>query len=182
LHQTKIAKRYVNSLFASVTTKKDMTAIAKDMADLGATIANSAELQNFIKTPLLSKEQQKSGVEKLAKKAKYSPAVTNLLLVLTDNRRLAALPAIIRETENYMAKQSGTVPVAVATARKLTAADQKKIADGLKSAIGQDIAMQTYVDETLIGGVVIQVESTLIDGSLKTKLDKLQRDLTNKAA
>lgn len=182
LEQTKIAKRYVNSLFGTLTTKKDSTVVAKDIADLGAMIASSSELQHFINTPLLSVEQQKAGVEALAKKAKLSSAVSNLLMVMAENRRLSILPAIVRETEAYLVKQSGTVPIAVATARQLSSADQKKIGADIKAVLGKEILMQAYVDESLIGGMVVQVESTLIDGSIKSKLDKLERDLTNKVA
>ena len=182
LEQTKIAKRYVTALFAALTKKTEITAVAKDMADLTAMVNASGDLQAFIKSPLLSVEQQRSGVEKLAKKAKLSKAVTNLLTIMAGNRRLHLLPAVAHEVENYLAKESGTVPVMIATARKLSAADQKKIGADIKKAVGADVSMQTYVDETLIGGVVIQIESTLIDGSIKTKLDKLERELTNKAA
>jgi F-type H+-transporting ATPase subunit delta len=101
---------------------------------------------------------------------------------MAKNRRLSVLPTIVRETESYLAKQSGTVPVAVATARKLNAADQKKIGADIKAVLGKEILMQAYVDESLIGGMVVQVESTLIDGSIKSKLDKLERDLINKVA
>lgn len=145
-------------------------------------IEESADLQNFIDTPLLSVEQQKAGVEALAKKAKFATPVSNLLIVMAENRRLSILPAVVRETENHLAKQSGTVPVAVATARKLSAADQKKIGADIKAVLGKEILMQAYVDESLIGGMVAQVESTLIDGSIKSKLDKLERDLTSKVA
>ncbi len=183
LEQTKIAKRYVNSLFEALSTKKDADAAAKDIVDLGAMIASSTELQNFIKTPLLSIEQQKAGVSALAKKAKLSAAVANLLVVMAENRRLPILPLLVRETESFLAKQSGTVPVAIATARPLSAADKKKVSADIKAALGKDVIMQAYVDESLIGGMVVQVESTLIDGSVKSKLDKLERDLArNKAA
>ncbi len=182
LERTKIAKRYVVSLFSALKTKAEAKAVAKDMADLSAMIAAADDLQNFIKTPLLSISDHKSGIEKLAKKAKFSTPVTNLLIIMAENRRLNLLPVVCHEVENYLAKDSGTVPVMIATARKLSAADQKKLTTDIQKAIGQDISMQAYVDETLIGGVVVQVESTLIDGSIKTKLDKLERELTSKAA
>ena len=182
LEQIKVAKRYVNSLFESVTKKTESTAIAKDMADLGAMVQASEELQNFIKTPLLSVEQQQAGIEKLAKKAKFSKITTNFLMLLASKRRLAILPMIVAQIDAYLAEQSGTVPVMIATARKLTAADQKKIGADIKAVIGKDVAMQTYVDESLIGGMVLQVESTLIDGSIKTKLDKLERELCGQKA
>jgi len=182
LETVKIAKRYVKALFSSFTKKTDSNAVAKDMADLGAMIATSPDLQKFIKTPLLSQEQQAKGVEKLSKKAKFSKLTENFLLVLVENRRLHVLPAIVQETQNYLAQQSGTVPVMIATARKLSAVDQKKVSADIRAAIGQDIAVQAYVDESLIGGMVVQVESTLIDGSLKTKLDKLERELSGQKA
>jgi len=105
-----------------------------------------------------------------------------LLTLLVKNRRLNVLPAIVFETQEYLAKLSGTVPVSVATARALSATDQKKIQTQIKAVLGKDVIMQSYVDESLIGGLVIQVESTLIDGSIKTKLDKLERQLVGKAA
>lgn len=182
LEQIKIAKRYVGSLFEGLSTKKDADQAAKDIADLGKMIESSEELRLFLKSPLLSEVQQKSGVESLAAKAKLSKPVTNLLLILVANRRLQILPTIVWETEQYLNRQSGIVPVSVVTARKLTAADQKKIHTDIKAVLGKDILMQTYVDESLIGGLVVQVESTLIDGSLKTKLDKLERELTGSKA
>ena len=178
LEQIKIAKRYVNSLFTGLTTKKDMDQAAKDIVDLGKMIESSDDLRLFIKTPLLSEAQQVAGIDKLAAKAKLSKPVKTLLLLMAQNRRLQILPTIVWETEQYRAKQSGIVPVSVATARELSAADQKKIQTEIKAVLGKDILMQTHVDESLIGGLVVQVESTLIDGSLKTKLDKLERELT----
>lgn len=182
LEQIKIAKRYVNSLFESITKKTDQSAIAKDMKDLGAMIAASADLQNFIKTPLLSVDQHQIGIENLAKKAKFSRPVTNLLVLLAQKRRLNILPTIVAQVDAYLAELSGVVPVSIATARKLSAADQKKITGDIKAVVGKDINVTAYVDESLIGGMVIQVESTLIDGSLKTKLEKLERDLVGQKA
>ena len=178
LEQIKIAKRYVGSLFAGLDTDKDIDQAAKDIVDLGNMIESSKDLQVFIRTPLLSEAEQVAGIENLATKAKLSTPVKNLLRLLAKNRRLQVLPAIVWETQQYLAEKSGIVPVSVSTARELTAADQKKIQTEIKAVVGKDILMQTHVDESLIGGLVVRVESTLIDGSIKTKLDKLERELT----
>lgn len=182
LTTSKIAKRYVQSLFSALEKKSDVEIAAKDMRDLGKMIEGSSDLRTFISSPLLQQDAQSEGVKALAKKAKLSKAVTNLLEVMVRNRRLNVLPAVVFETENYLAKQSGVVPVMVSTARPLAATDQKKIQTELKSVLGKDILMQTYVDESLIGGLVVQVESTLIDGSIKTKLDRLERKLVGSMA
>lgn len=178
LEQSKIAKRYVESLFADVKPGKPTTQIAKDLQDLGGMLDASKDLQDFIKSPLLSAGQQKAGLAKLSEKAKLSKSVSNFLLLLAENRRLHILPSMVWEADQYLAKQSGIVPVKIASARKLPPTEQKKIQGEIKTALGQDVSLQSYVDESLIGGLIIQVESTLIDGSLKTKLDRLERDLT----
>lgn len=182
LEQTKVAKKYVQALFASFAKDSEIKSAMKDMGDLNAMLSSSDDFKTFIETPLLSAADQKAGIEKLAKKAKLSKMVTNMLIIMADNRRLPLLPVVIVEAEKYALERSGSIPVKVATARKLTAADQKKIGESIKDAIGKDVIMQSYVDETLIGGIVLQIESTLIDGSVKTKLEKLERELTNKAA
>lgn len=182
LEAKKIAKRYVISLFSGFTKDTDISKAEKDINDLGAMVNVSDDLRVFITSPLLSKQQQSEGIAALAKKAKLTESVSNFLQLLVENRRLHLLPAIVAETESYLADQSGIVPVQVATARKLTAADQKKIQSDIKATLGQNVIMQTYIDESLIGGVVVQIGSTLIDGSIKHKLDKLERDLVKSGA
>lgn len=178
LAQKKIAKRYVGSLFAAAEKKADLDAMAKNIAELGAMISSSDDLAQFIASPLYSKDVQTATVEALAKKAKFKTPVVNFLKLLIENRRLNILPTIVAETESFLAQQSGVVPVSIATARQLTATDQKNIQTQIKAVLGKDVIMHSSVDESLIGGLVIQVESTLIDGSIKTKLDKLERQLT----
>ena len=182
LEQTKIAKRYVNSLFSALNEGREADKAAKDITDIGNMIEGSEDLRLFIKTPLLSATQQKAGIKKLSQKAKFSKEVENLLLLLAENRRLQILPAIVHETAAYLAKQSGTIPVTVSTARPLSTADQKKLHAEIKQSLGRDITIESHIDESLIGGLVVQIESTLIDGSLKTKLDRLERELTGAKA
>jgi len=182
LGQIKIAKSYVNALFGALTTKKDSDGVINDLNDLGAMIANSAELKTFIESPLVCLSDQKVGVEKLAKKAKLSKVVTNLLMVMVENRRLSLLPVVVSEAQKYISQQSGAIPVTITTAHKLTAADLKKISNDLKTTLGQDVTTEAFIDETLIGGIVIKAGSMLIDGSVKAKLNQLERELTRKTA
>lgn len=182
LDSKKIAKRYVQSLFADLPKKSDVDVIAKDVNDLYAMIQNSEELREFLKSPLHSKTVQKNAIGALAAKAQFSKRMVAFLELLAQNGRLNILPSAMQEAYAYLDKLSNVVPVHVATARNLSAADQKKIQGEIKKALGRDVMMQAYVDESLIGGIVIQVESTLIDGSVKTKLDRLERQMVGKAA
>lgn len=182
LTSKKIAKRYVTSLFTGFTKDKESADAAKNIAEIGAMLTSSEDLRAFIASPLHTKDTQAAVMQDLAEKAKFTKPVADFLQVLVHNRRLNILPAIVTEAEAYLEKMAGTVSVNIATARKLAAADQKKIQTEIKAALGKDVVMQTFVDESLIGGLVVQVGSTLIDGSIKTKLDRLERQLVGKNA
>ncbi len=178
----KIASRYVSSLFQVVETKKDRDSVAKDLQDLDAMLADSEALRHFINSPVLSESDQINAVTALAKKAKFSSYTQNLLNILLENRRLSVLPSVISEAMSYLNEQSGILPVSVTTARKLTDTEAKTLQKDIQQAVGQDVSLKTQIDEALIGGVVVQLGSTLIDGSIKAKLDKIERQLTQKAA
>jgi len=173
----KIARRYVQSLFAALDKKSDVEVAARDIRDIGNMIANSSEFRIFISSPLIGQDVQFRVIKTLAERAKLSKSVIGLLQILVKNRRLNILPSVVLETENYLAEQSGVVSVMVSTARPMDGADQKRIQTELKAVLGKDIIMQSFVDESLIGGLVVQMGSTLIDGSIKTKLDRLERKL-----
>jgi F-type H+-transporting ATPase subunit delta len=101
----------------------------------------------------------------------------NFLGVLTANRRLALLPAVIRDFAALNAARKGEVTATVTAAHKLTAAQQKAVAAKLKAGIGRDVALTVNVDPSILGGLMVRVGSRLIDSSLKTRLDMLGQAL-----
>jgi hypothetical protein len=101
----------------------------------------------------------------------------NFLGVLAANRRLALLPAVIRDFAALNAARKGEVTATVTAAHKLTAAQQKALGAKLKAGIGRDVALTVNVDPSILGGLMVRVGSRLIDSSLKTRLDMLGQAL-----
>ncbi len=101
----------------------------------------------------------------------------NFLALLADNRRLSLLPEIAGLFEELRAEAERIVKAKVTSAAALPAAELATIKAALKRRFGRDVEVETAVDESLIGGAVIDAGDVVIDGSLKSKLARLQTAL-----
>ena len=106
-----------------------------------------------------------------------SDAFGNFLAVLADNRRLPLLPEIAGLFEELRADAERIVKAKVTSATTLQAAELDSIKAALKRRFGREVELQTAVDESLIGGAVIDAGDVVIDGSLRSKLARLQTAL-----
>lgn len=101
----------------------------------------------------------------------------NFLAMLADNRRLPLLPEIAGLFEQFRAEAERIVKAKVTSAAILPAAELDNIKAALKRRFGREVEIETAVDESLIGGAVIDAGDVVIDGSLKSKLSRLQSAL-----
>ncbi|RUU63162.1 F0F1 ATP synthase subunit delta, partial [Mesorhizobium sp. M7A.T.Ca.TU.009.01.1.1] len=94
--------------------------------------------------------------------------------VVARNRRLFAIPGMIRAFRQISAEHRGETAAEVTSAHELTAAQQTELKAALKSVAGKDVAISVTVDPSLLGGLVVKMGSRQIDTSLKTKLNSLK--------
>ena len=94
--------------------------------------------------------------------------------VITENRRLFALPQIIDAYLRRLAERRGEVVAHVSSAQKLTEAQVERVTDALRRSLGAKVVVALAVDPGLIGGLVVRVGSKLVDDSIRTKLVRLQ--------
>lgn len=106
-------------------------------------------------------------------------AFKRFLGLLADNRRLPLLPEITGLFEQLRAEADHVVKATVTAASALPAAELDAIKAALKQRFGREVEIETAVDESLIGGAVIDAEDLVIDGSLKGKLARLRTALAN---
>ena len=105
--------------------------------------------------------------------------VRDFLALLADNRRLALLPEIAGLYEEARAEAERIVKARVTSAAALPAGELDAIKVALKKRFGREVELETAVDESLIGGAVIDAGDVVIDGSLRGKLSRLQTALAN---
>jgi F-type H+-transporting ATPase subunit delta len=126
---------------------------------------------------MISRKSAGAGIAAVAAKLGLDGLTTNFLGVLAANRRLAALPAIIRDFNNLAAARRGEISARVTAAHPLSAAQQKALGAKLKAGLGRDVALDITVDPAILGGLIVRVGSRMIDSSLKTRLDSLGQAL-----
>jgi F-type H+-transporting ATPase subunit delta len=97
----------------------------------------------------------------------------NLISLLAENGRLAAIPAIAINFEALKQAAEGKIEVQVKSAQKLTGEQQDAIAKSLVKKLGKEVTITAEVDESLIAGAIIQAGDMVIDGSARGRLDKL---------
>jgi len=101
------------------------------------------------------------------------PTTSSFLGVLARNRRLAQLEAVIRAFNMLAARHRGEISAEVTSARALDEGQVEAIRQTLRKRMGRDIAVDLNVDPAILGGLVVQIGSQRIDGSIRTKLNNL---------
>jgi len=149
--------------------------IEKDVAELQAMIAGSKDFQALIKSPLVKTSAQQSFVAALADQAKFSGLMKNFLLTLASNRRLRDIDAILKAVNDNLSARRGELRAKVESASELTAAQKKTLAESLSKTIGRPVMVDADINSDLIGGVVVTLGSLMIDDSVKSKLERLNR-------
>ena len=171
---TGIAARYASAIFELAKEDKSLPALENDVDALEAVMADSADFNALIHSPVYSRAEQGAAATAVAQKMGLSGNLTNLLGLMAAKRRLFALPQMVRQLRTLIADEKGEVSADVTAAKELTKAQQDKLAKALKSVTGKDVKINLAVDESLIGGLVVRVGSKMIDTSIASKLSNLQ--------
>ena len=168
-----ISGRYAVALFELALESAALKAVESDLTTIKAMLDESADLRDLVASPLYSRDQQSKAIASVADAAKLSEITVKFLGVLAANRRLGALGSTISAFEALLSHHRGEVKANVVSAHVLS---KKQLADleaKLKLAVGRDVTIDASVDESLLGGLTVQVGSRMVDDSLKTKLDNL---------
>ncbi|HMS94176.1 MAG TPA: F0F1 ATP synthase subunit delta [Tabrizicola sp.] len=169
-----IASRYALALFDLAKDDGALKALEADVTALTETLAASEELRAMIGSPVVSREDQGRAMAAIGAKLGLNALTANTLALMADKRRLFVLPHLLANLTDLIAAEKGEVTAEVTAARALTAAQSKKLAETLKARVGKTVKLKSTVDESLIGGLVVKLGSTMIDTSVKAKLAALQ--------
>jgi len=101
----------------------------------------------------------------------------NLVKLLAENRRLAAVAEIAAQFETLRAEAEQTIEAEIVSATEVSKAQQKVIADKLKARLGREVSLKCTIDESLMGGAIIKAGDMVIDGSVSAQLDRLSVEL-----
>ncbi len=166
-----IARPYAKAAFQTAIAKNALAEWASGLLDLGR-VAKVEDVSNLLGSPSLTARQKAAQLDALCGDA-FSSELKNFVSVLADNGRLPLLPEIYTLFEELKAEHENNVNVVLQTAYPLDTDTESKIVSALKSKLNRDVAVETAVDKSLLGGALIKVGDAVIDGSVKGRLSKL---------
>ena len=169
-----LAERYARALFELADERRMLDPVAADLRALQAMIGDSADLSRLVRSPVLSRAEQGRALAALAERAGLSPLVCDFLGVVARNRRLFAVPAMIEGYLARLAERRGEVTAEVTAAQPLSEAQLARLGEELRRAVGRRVAVEVKLDRALLGGLVVKLGSRMIDGSLRSRLARLQ--------
>ncbi|MFN7025113.1 MAG: F0F1 ATP synthase subunit delta, partial [Pseudorhizobium sp.] len=158
-----VAERYASSLFEVALETGSIDAVGADLERFQSMMDESDDLRRLVLSPVFSADEQVRAVSAVADKAGIRGAVGNFLKVVASNRRLFALPGMIRAFRQIAAAHRGEVAAEVTSAHALTPAQEQELKSALKGVTGKDVVIALKVDPTLLGGLIVKVGSRQID-------------------
>lgn len=169
-----VAGRYATALFELALEAKAFDQVAADLNLFDAALNGSGELLRLVKSPVYSAGEQSKALAAVLDKIGIGGLARNFLLLAAKNRRLFAVPDMIRGFRSLLARHRGETSATVIAAAKLTETQVTALKQALQAALGKDVMLEERVDPALLGGLVVKVGSRMIDSSLRTRLNSLR--------
>lgn len=169
-----IAARYAGALFELAVEEGALDSVAKDLETLRAAIASSPDLKRFLSSPVYGAEDQARAIIAIAERAGLSATTRNFVGLVAKNRRLFALEGMIAAFAQRLAAHRGEVSAEAISATPLNEDQTKRLRGEIESIVGKAVNLSTRVDPAILGGLIVKVGSTMIDSSLRTKLNRLK--------
>ncbi|MEO0618061.1 MAG: F0F1 ATP synthase subunit delta [Pseudomonadota bacterium] len=169
-----MAGRYASALFELARDNNSLDAVASDLDAFDAALGESGDLQRLVRSPVFTAEQQQSAITAVLEKAGANPLTAKFLKLVAKNRRLFAVSDMIGGFRAYLAEHRGELSADVTSAMPLDNQQMQTLQATLKETMGQDVQINTKVDASILGGLIVKVGSRMVDSSLKTKLNNLK--------
>jgi len=170
------AKRYTKAVFQFSLEQNKIDTVYQDFIDMARLMEESAEFNRFIANPIIPSEKRKA-VFKSIFEGKLHGITTHFLLFLDSKNRLNLLKEIPALFEEYYLKHKGIVKAKLISSVSLNTSQVSSISHHLKLKLRKEIEPIEEVDESLIGGIKIQVDDQIYDHSIQTQLKKFKAAL-----
>ncbi len=166
-----VATTYADALHGAAVDQESVAEVARDLADFVEAMGQSRELTLALTSPDVDPADRCAVIESLT--AGAHELVRNFLLVLLDRGRLPELPEIQRAFAAKVTEAEGRIEVHAITAVPLTDDLRKRVVDKLEEKTGRRVELSESVDPEIIGGLVLELGTAVVDASLRTRLARL---------
>ena len=172
---TETSERYSRALFEVSQESSELDKAESDIKNFLSILASSSDIENFIKNPTQSLDQQIMLINILAEKLGFSKNLRNFFLLLIEKRRIFFIQKISESFLKLCLKKRGEIKASLISSKDLSQIEIDKISKELSETTGSILKFDFKVDKELIGGLKLQLGSFMIDTSIKSKLKKYEQ-------
>jgi len=168
------AERYSLALYELAKESKVLEKVEDQSLSILNLILSNKDFSNLIKDPTNNQEELLKVIEDVSKNNNFENLIKNFLSLLVTKRRFFYLEQILKSFIETCSKKRGELKAELKSAKELSNDEISKITDELTKNFSSKIKLNYKHDESLIGGLIVQVGSTMVDTSIKNKLQQIE--------
>ena len=174
-----VTSRYARALADVVIDRKLIPGrIREQVHSIAQMVSGNANLRNVWDNPAVPSDQKKKLLDAIAQRMVLDVMVRNFIAVLIDNDRIGMIDIIARQFELELDAQLGITEAKVTSSRDLTTDERTALETQIKQVTGKSVRASYATDKGLIGGAVVQIGSTIYDGSVRGQLSRIRETLS----
>ena len=168
---------YVEATRETAGSMEAFAALVPGLERLSAALSGSEELRTLLRNPAVPREQKRAILDSVTTRVSLDVVGARLAQVLLANRRIGRLAEIVTAFRDQVNRESRIVEASLTTARPLSEAAHRDLANALEVRTGRTIRLKTAVEPALLGGFVVRLGSEVYDASLAHRLEKAKNAL-----
>jgi ATP synthase F1 delta subunit len=170
-----IATVYARSLFEVAQEKGNLDAVREQLGEFADALDGNQEMQVFFFSPYFSTQEKEEGLDKVVTDA--DPIFLNFLKLLIEKHRMPAVFRVRRTFDERWREENKLLSVEITSAVELDKSTVKQIGDRIGEQTDQKIDLSARVEPDILGGIVVRVGNSIIDASIRTRLEKLRKQV-----
>ncbi len=174
---SRAAIRYAKAILETAVSNGNANKVNDDMLSVVASINGSAELSDFLSSPITSSEVKMNALKEIF--SSVQPETNSLFRLLQENKRFEILAAVAAQFNAQFDEMNGVELATVTTAFPITADLEKQVLDKIATISNKKITIQNIVDPAIIGGFILRISDKQYNASVANRLQDLRREFSN---
>jgi F-type H+-transporting ATPase subunit delta len=161
----------------AVTHKLNPEKTVAEFQQMADVVNGSRELRNVLQNPAVSRDQKLKLLDSIIQHIGATKMLRNFLAVLIDHRRIGNIGDLLEQFKRELDRRMGIADAKVSSVRELSSAEKKSLEQELAEITGKTVRATYSQDASLLGGVMVRVGSTIYDGSVHGRLQRMRQEL-----
>jgi len=170
-----IATVYARSLFEVASEQDKLDDVRDQLGEFADALSQTRELQVFLFSPYFSTQEKEDGLARAVTDA--DPVIVNFLKLLIEKHRMPVIFRIRAEYDRLWEEENKLLPVEITSAIELDEDIVKQLGDRISEQTGRKVELSSRVEPDILGGIVVQVGNSVLDASIRNRLDQLRRQV-----